>query len=252
MHRVRPILFVLICVWPCADSRAETLVFSDDFVEGNFDELWTHSTENLAVAGGRVAATENGRFLETTQKFGSELRRIEVDIEKEGDQNHSCWDFFVTLVEAPSHQVSNARAAILFDQDGIDAVGIDTMDDVCLNSTDFASVGGSAMNKGTATISIDDSQMHFSFTNGNGDVLNAPPSELSDFDSVGVRIQIAAFPDSPRYVDAVRIYAVPEPSTFALQSCTLVGLLTIIRQRGGRRSRKRPSAGYTSDHKNGR
>lgn len=228
---MRGLVFGVVTLIIVCSANAEVLVFSDNFTNDDFDERWTYSSEDLISENGRVVATDNGRFLRTIQEFGSELRRIEVDIEKGGDRNHACWDYFVTLVEAPNRQVSNARAALLFDQDAIDAVGIDTQEDVCLNSTDFVSVNESATNKGTLSVSIGDSQMQYSFTNSDGDVLNAPPTDLDDFDSVGVRIHVAAFADSPRYVDAVRIYAVPEPSTITLLSCSLLGFFAMARRR---------------------
>jgi hypothetical protein len=196
-----------------SQARADFLVFSDNFEGNDFDEKWTHSTEDLAVVNGRVEATANGRFMQTIQSFAGNLR-VEYDFGKEGTQNHSCWDNFVHFTS-----LSSVNGVILFDQDGIDGAGLDTdsSDGICLSQTNFASTSAAGINSGHAVFTYVDSKISFTFTNNDGVVLDAGTVDVGDFDETQLYLNVAAFADSPRWVDNVMVYSsVPEPSTITL------------------------------------
>ncbi len=202
---------------PAPQAQAD-LLFSDDFERNDFDTKWTYSSTGIAVVAGRVQATDNGRFIETKQEFQGPIR-VEFDVEKIGTRNHSCWDYFLRPTALPS-----ARGVLLFDNGGIDGVTIDTVGAVCLTDPEntFDSISGSNVNRGTATYTFKDSQIDFSFKNSDGATLQSSTVFVGDYDSSRLRFNIAAFSDSPRFLDNVRVYAVPEPSSLAL-----FGILTL-------------------------
>ena len=228
-HKFRssiPILFSLAflgtfsLVLPASRAQAD-LLFSDDFERDDFDTKWTYSSSGITVVAGRVQATDNGRFIETKQEFQGPIR-VEFDVEKIGTRNHICWDYFVGLTALPS-----ARSVLLFDNGGIDGVTIDTAGLVCLTDPEntFDSIPGSNVNRGTATYTFKDSQIDFSFINSDGATLQSSTVFVGDYDSSRLRFNIAAFSDSPRFLDNVRVYAVPEPSSLALFGILTLGAL---------------------------
>lgn len=207
--------FVLLAL--TSRSRAEIL-FWDDFEGGDFDTKWTHSDTGIGVVDGRVRATDNGRFIETKQEFQGPLR-VEFDVQKVGVQNHSCWDYFVRLTALP-----NARGVLLFDNGGIDGATVDTVGTVCLTDPENVvdSVDGSQVNRGTASYTFQNGKIQFAFTNDDGTLLESNEIQVGDYQTSKLRFNIAAFADSPRFLDNVRVVALPEPS-----SLTIFGTLSV-------------------------
>jgi hypothetical protein len=212
------------------------LLFSDDFERDDFDTKWTYSSTGIGVVDGRVRAADNGRFIETKQEFQGPLR-VEFDVEKTGLQNHVCWDYIVRLTALP-----NARGVLLFDHGGVDGVTVDTVAAVCLTDPENVvdSVDGSEVNRGTATYTFQDGMLQFAFTNEDGATLESSTLYVGDYETSKLRFNIAAFADSPRFLDNVRVFALPEPSSlilFGLLSVALISWATRCRPPASSRRR---------------
>jgi hypothetical protein len=71
-------------------------------------------------------------------------------------------------------------------------------------------VDGGAGNKGHATITYQNSVLDFTFENVYGHILRAPSTTISVAEPFHLHINIAAHPDSPRYIDNVRLYSLDD------------------------------------------
>jgi hypothetical protein len=186
-------------------AHSYELIFSDDFERADIGGDWTtgafpSDTNTIALVSGRVQATADGNFIETVQEFSGNLR-IEMDLEKVGSSDHTCWDFGVGLKD-----LNQYSGLIRFDWGGVDGVGIGPKpgggcgDDVTISS---------GVNKGKAIFTYQDGNVGFSFENDDGDIIDAGSVYAGDFDSSRIRIYLAAHLDTPRYIDNVRIYSFP-------------------------------------------
>ena len=199
------ILFLAMLFIPGATAYADQLIFSDDFEGGVLDSnKWISGSgggdpNTITVTGGRVQATANSNFIETVQEFSGDFR-LEMDVEKVGDSDHSCWDFMVEL-----RAFGGTSGVIRFDYDGIDGIGIG---DTC--SEGYFPLDGNSINKGKAIFTYSNSYLLFSFINDDGDVLHAAGKYVGEYGSGKIRIYLAAHADSPRYVDNVKIYSIAQ------------------------------------------
>lgn len=181
-------------------GKKKDLVFFDDFEGDDFDERWisgsTCESDTITNVGGRIQATENCNYIETLGLFSGNLR-IEVDVEKVGAQDHGCWDFYVELAEI------GASGALRFDTNGVDAIGIGYLWDIC---GDQYEMDPSASNAGRAVLTYTDPYIQFLFENTDGNVLATGEVPVGTSGPSPIRIWLAAYPDSPRYIDNVSIY----------------------------------------------
>ena len=170
------ILFLAMLFIPGATAYADQLIFSDDFEGGVLDSnKWISGSgggdpNTITVTGGRVQATANSNFIETVQEFSGDFR-LEMDVEKVGDSDHSCWDFMVEL-----RAFGGTSGVIRFDYDGIDGIGIG---DTC--SEGYFPLDGNSINKGKAIFTYSNSYLLFSFINDDGDVLHAAGKYVGEY-----------------------------------------------------------------------
>ncbi len=184
-------------------SSTEELIFSDDFERSDIGEDWITGafcdSDTITIVDGRVQATENCNYIETVQEFSGNLR-IEMDLEKVGSSDHSCWDFGVLLKD-----LNQYSGIIRFDWGGVDGVAIGPEpgsgcgDDVTIPS---------GVNKGKAIFTYQDGTVGFSFENDDGDIIDAGSVYAGNIDSSRIRIHLAAHSDTPRYVDNIKIYSI--------------------------------------------
>lgn len=203
------------CLFTAALPQAvmADLVFIDDFEDGVITDTWNAPLEYLEIVGGRLRATENGRVISSLQTFSGDLR-LEFDLEKVGASNHIAWDIAAGFISASDQK---ALGILRFDFSGVDAVATGSNDQVIYSGEPATLVNGSAANKGHATITYQNSVVDFIFENMDGQTLRAPSSTLEIAEPFNLWINIAAHPDSPRYIDNVKLYSlVPEPSSVAL------------------------------------
>ena len=189
-------------------AHSDVLIFSDDFERTDIGGDWTTGapghTNTIALVGGRVQATADGNFIETVQEFSGNLR-IERDLEKVGSSDHTCWDFGVGLDD-----LNQYSGLIRFDWSGVDGVAIGPSgcgDDVTIPS---------GVNKGKAIFTYQDGTVGFSFENDDGDIIDAGSVYAGNFGSSKIKIHLAADPDSPRYVDNVKVYSLPVQPVVAI------------------------------------
>lgn len=106
----------------------------------------------------------------------------------------------------------------------IDGVTVDTVGAVCLTDPENVvdSVDGSQVNRGTASYTFQNGKIQFAFTNDDGTLLESNEIQVGDYQTSKLRFNIAAFADSPRFIDNVRVVALPEPS-----SLTIFGTLSV-------------------------
>jgi hypothetical protein len=181
-------------------GKKENLVFFDDFQEDDFQEKWISGgacgPDTITNVDGRIQATENCNYIETLEYFSGNLR-IEVDVEKVGHQDHTCWDFYVELASI------QATGAIRFDWNGVDGIGIGYIWETC--GDEFV-MDPSAPNEGRAVLTYSEPYLHFYFENTDGEVLATNEIPVGSFGASPIRIWLAAHPDTPRYIDNVSIY----------------------------------------------
>jgi hypothetical protein len=181
-------------------KKEETLLFFDDFEKDDFEEKWISGSEcgpnTITNVDGRIQATENCNYIETLELFTGNLK-IEVDVEKVGNQDHSCWDFYVELASI------HATGAIRFDYAGVDGVGIGYIWDTC---GDQFVMDPAAPNKGRAVLTYSEPSLRFYFENTDGDVLATHEVPVGSLGASRIRIWLAAHPDTPRYIDNVSVY----------------------------------------------
>ena len=177
---------------------AQANFFWEDFEGDDINAKWVFSDTDLAVVDGRVQATDNGRFIESKQEFYGPLR-VEFDIEKVGMQDHSTWDYIVWLTALPQ----NSQGILLFDTEGRDAIRT--------AETQADWISGSQVNRGTATYTYQDGSVQFAFTNADGVTIQSNTVFVGNYGPSKLQIAIAAFSDSPRIVDNVRVISMPEP-----------------------------------------
>jgi len=183
--------------------HAESLVFSDSFDENTFEQNWntgaTGYQNTITLKEGRVQATANFNYIETINTFSGNLR-IEMDIEKVGEDNNTCWDFYIELVS------NNTFGILRFDDQAIDAINIGTgeIGTICGNRN---SIDSSNVNKGKVTLILYESIIKFIFTNTDGVSITTNAMSVDSFEDTKIRIWLAAFPGAPRYIDNVKIYS---------------------------------------------
>jgi len=184
--------------------HAELLIFSDNFDENNFEQNWTTGSitghqNTITLSNGRIQATANFNYIETINTFSGNLR-IELDVEKDGEDDYSCWDFYVELV-------SNKTFGVLrFDYQKIDAVntGYDGIGTIC---GDHNSINSSNVNKGKVTLILSESVIKFIFTTADGVSIVSDEMSVGNFERTKIRIWLAAHPNTPRYIDNVKIFS---------------------------------------------
>ncbi len=178
-----------------------SVLFEDDFEAGDLHDKWTTGgtcqPDSIVVTNGRVRATQNCNFIETRAAFCGDLQ-IEVDVEKEAARPFSCFDFYVEL------RALGATGAVLFDTFGTDGIGIGAPAfSVC--GRQFT-LPGNAPNRGKATLTYAGGRARFSFTNEGGQSLVTNEVGFpSPIGATAIRIWLAGYPDSPRFVDNVRV-----------------------------------------------
>lgn len=205
MKRVSMIIFSIAFLWSlCSVAYSADLIFFDDFERAEIGSNWITGsgcgTNTITIVNGSVQATDNCNYIETMQEFSGNVR-VEVDIEKIGTQIHSCWDFVIELI---GKQVGIVR----FDHDSVDGIAIFppmTTWDCEVHVTTF----GSAPNKGKAIYTFRDGTVDFEFINEDMEVLFSNSGHMENFYSTRLRISLAGFSDTPRYVDNVKVYSLP-------------------------------------------
>lgn len=178
------------------------LIFSDDFERGDYSDKWVSGVDGeenentIMIEDGYIKSTANSNYIETLESFKGNLR-IEIDVMKVGNGDHSCSDFFITLVS------SGVTGTIRFDYDGVDGINIGTNYDC----GDKYTINSSGINKGKAVLTYSGSRAWFSFTNDDGEVLKTDEITVSPFIKSKIKIYLSAHQDSPRYIDNVKIYS---------------------------------------------
>jgi hypothetical protein len=200
MRCARALLLALACIWPL--RAADELVFSDDFAKDDLKAKWTTGStceENtIKVVAGRVQATRNCNFIETRQEFSGDLR-VELDVEKDGPSFHGCWDFEVELTGA-----SGQAGIIRFDYDAFDGFAIGMAGESC---GDRLHRPASSPNKGKAILTFSAPYVSFAFVDANGKTTLVGSTYAGELSGPSkLRIWLAAHPDTPRYVDNVKVY----------------------------------------------
>jgi hypothetical protein len=192
---------------------APTLVLSDTFDRPELGDQWraggtcdpgsggppgpagAAEETTIVLTGGRVRATANCNYIETRASFGGDVRVV-FDVEKVRAGLYPCWDYFVELRGFPA-----AAGSILFDFGGRDAVRLGP------GCADGAGVEGESPDSGTAALVLSAGTIGFTFTNSAGATLDAGTANVGSVESARVRIWLAGLPESPRYLDNVRIFA---------------------------------------------
>jgi hypothetical protein len=133
------------------------------------------------------------------QEFSGNFR-IEVDVEKTGTQNCGCWDFITELI---GKQIGIVR----FDEDSVDGIAIFPPTnwgcEVHVNTV------GSAPNKGKTIYTFRDGIVNFEFINEDLEILFSNSDYIENFYPTRLRISLAGWSDSPRYIDNVKVYSLP-------------------------------------------
>ena len=186
---------------PNSEPPQKNLLFSDDFEADDFDKKWISGAEcdepdTITIVDGRIQSTANCNYIQSRGSFYGNLQ-IEVDVKKSGFYDYGCWDFYVELVDIYE------KGVIRFDYNGM--VGIDIGD--CVDAFPISSSGPS---KGKAVFTYLNEHVQFSFTNENGDLLITHKVYAGPLDASKIRIWLAGFPDSPRYIDNVKVYSFDE------------------------------------------
>jgi hypothetical protein len=205
MKRVMIFIIATAFLWlSYGIAHSDELIFSDDFSSGTFGTRWTHRGD-VSVVDERVKSVENGTYIETTQSFSENLK-IELDIEKYGNSDHTCWDFAVEI-----RDLNESAGIIRFDYGGVDGVAIGCDPDLwCEKCGEDVSIDGSAINKGKAIFTYQDGTVGFSFENDDGDIIDAGSVYAGNYASSKIRIYLAAHSDTPRYVDNVKVYSIDD------------------------------------------
>jgi VCBS repeat-containing protein len=173
-------------------------LFFDDFESGTLSGNWTFSNSGLDVTGGRVRATENLRNLTTIEQFSGNLR-IEFDIERTGNQNHGCWDLGFGI---------HGRIGVLrFGTEGPDTIAIGgNTNALCGGGEPTVSTNG--VDRGHVTLVYSGGVMELTFTNTDGATISTQSTYTDDGLLHPLTIEMAAFPNAPRFIDNVEVFAV--------------------------------------------
>jgi len=188
----------------CGSANSADLIFSDDFNRAEVGDNWITGasppecgSDSITIVDGRIQATENCNFIETTQIFSGNLR-IEFDVEKVGSGIYDCWDFWVAIG-------GKKTGVIRFDFDDVDGIAID-LTSPCRVQESF---DGGGPNKGKAIYILKDGILHFEFINADLEVLFATSQFVDNFSPGSLTISIAGEANTPRYIDNVRVYSLP-------------------------------------------
>jgi hypothetical protein len=176
-----------------------TILFQDDFEVDDFSSKWTSGgpePNTITVIDGRVESRSNGQFIESIQEFAGNFR-VEVDVEKVGAQDHGCWDFMIAIAA-----LGGNSGVIRFDFGGFDGI---ILGESC--SGNYILIDSAGVNKGKAILTYSNPYLLFSFMNDEGEVINAGAVYAGEFGTSKIRIDLAAYSDSPRYVDNVKVYS---------------------------------------------
>ena len=150
----------------------------------------------ITVIDGRVESRSNGQFIETILDFAGNFR-VEVDVEKVGAQDHGCWDFMIAIAA-----LGGNSGVIRFDFGGFDGIALGQP---CLGN--YYQIDSAGVNKGKAILTYSNPYLLFSFINDEGEVISAGAVYAGEFVTSKIRINLAAYSDSPRYVDNVKVYS---------------------------------------------
>ena len=211
--------------------KADTLIFSDDFSSG-FGSQWTtgtnsalNSTVEVRAQNGSVEWYQRYDYIETVQSFDTAFR-VEVDLERT-QGSVQCKDFAVELVGTENlcgvlrlqygtitkdtinlgqEPATNSRSA---NYQGV------CVDDVTGYKMEMETV---SPHKGTASLTYQDGQVKFAFTNYGGMTIETPWKQAGTLGPRKIRIWATS---EYRYVDAVRVYSL---SAQPDKSCSYVDM----------------------------
>ncbi len=216
VERVLLVACAVIFAW-VGTSRAEELVFSDDFSAG-LAANWTIGT-NTAVSDEAAVKVQDGRvewfqghdYIESVLSFEGPLR-VEVDLERTLASD-ACRDFTIELagVEELSGVLRLQYGNIKKDTVNLGAAPFLDSNDrgfegVCVEDETgyMAEMDTLSPHKGTATLTYKDGKVQFSYTNFEGGKVETPWKQAGTLPASKVRIWSST---KFRFVDAVRVYA---------------------------------------------
>jgi len=183
-------------------ERGERPIFEDTFGSGRLDhDEWevhygTDDDEFFVTSDGELRAASNDNEIWSRRHFSGEFR-LELDVRKEGTQDHSVWDFQVQAEEAW------CDVTLLFDYDGVDQL--------ILNDQPPVEIPADNPNEGRLIVTIGPHRVRAEFLATDGTVRMQSDAEIDPFGSTALGIYLAGIPGSPRYIDNVRVYELARP-----------------------------------------
>ena len=167
-----------------------SILFEDNFDSEELDRGWT--VDGVMLEGGRMIARQNGSSMEFVDSFEGNIR-VEMDLEKEGGEDQSEWDFVIEFL-------ANETVGVLrFDYDDIDAVYLQNASE---NSSE--TTRGRDPNKGTLSLSYRRGRVRLEFENSRR-TISTDWVDVPEFAETRIRLHLAGIDTSPRIVDAVRV-----------------------------------------------
>ena len=122
---------------------------------------------------------------------------LEMDVFKEGYEDHGCWDFSIQWKR-------NLNIILLFDKNGYDRIGYVKSNDHCANSIIFNQMPSTTKN-GKLQLSIFEKGFQVKYIDSLGNQITTSNSDLDNPYSKYFKIGLAAYSNSPRMIDNLKI-----------------------------------------------
>ena len=174
-------------------------LYADNFDKNNINVNWkTNICEGKSISfqGGKAKSTSNGCFMSLNKSIDGEVF-LEMDVFKEGYEDHGCWDFSIQWKR-------NLNIILLFDKNGYDRIGYVKSNDHCSNSIIFDQMPSTTKN-GKIQLSIFEKGFQVKYIDSLGNQITTSNSDLDNPYSKYFQIGLAAYSNSPRMIDNLKI-----------------------------------------------
>jgi hypothetical protein len=178
--------------------RREVVLFEDDFRGTTLGEHWKSNMSDLNISDGKLLAPSNSTDLDLNKNFEGNFR-IEADIMRFGDANHSGWDFGLVL-----RGIDDAKTSILFAGNQLRkfTLGSDVID---------LPKDSEVVQPGKYTLTHVNGKIRATYRDVYGQEITTAWKSIGAFDITQLRIQLAGHgPDAPRCVDNLRAVSIPD------------------------------------------
>ena len=178
---------------PVARGR---VLLADNFNRRELGKLWSVSGSTVTLENGVVGTPDNSQWLQPDKNFRGNFR-VEVDVKRDGEQDHSSWDFAIRLLN-PHWEFSTH-----FHRDKLNHLQLNGL-------TVSPSEGKTYEQPGRMILEHMKGKIRCSFVDHKRNVFQSDWVDAPSIEETQIRIMLAGKgEDGKRYADNVRVLRLP-------------------------------------------